>query len=152
MVSFSLCAHVCVIPVGKKTGLTACFRSHIKWVLSSCTAFTRLGFQLVLTRDYSVLLCWKMTIKHFSIEFDAINSKNIFTNGDTINGRIIIEVSKQTQIKSLIFIAQGRAQVCWSEHYGQYSHYVYWSDEKYYDVKHHILREARNDGNIELTK
>ena len=87
-----------------------------------------------------------MAIKNFSIEYDAINSKNIFTNGDTINGRIIVEVSKQIEIKSLIFIAQGRARVCWSEHYGQYYHHVYWSDEKYYDVKHHILRKA--DGNV----
>ncbi|XP_053181529.1 arrestin domain-containing protein 3-like [Scomber japonicus] len=91
-----------------------------------------------------------MAIKNFSIEYDAINSKNIFTNGDTINGRIIVEVSKQIEIKSLIFIAQGRARVCWSEHYGQYYHHVYWSDEKYYDVKHHILRKA--DGTEVLGK
>uniref|UniRef100_A0A4W6G802 Arrestin C-terminal-like domain-containing protein n=1 Tax=Lates calcarifer TaxID=8187 RepID=A0A4W6G802_LATCA len=83
-----------------------------------------------------------MTIKTFSIEYDAINSKNTFTNGDTINGRIIIETSKEIRIQLLIFIAQGKARVCWSEHYGQYQHYVYWADEKYYDVKHHILRET----------
>lgn len=89
-----------------------------------------------------------MTINNFSIEYDAINSKNIFTNGDTINGRIIVEVSKETRISSLIFIAQGRAHVRWSEHHGQHHHHVYWSNEKYYDVKHHILREARQDGNL----
>ncbi|XP_030273774.1 arrestin domain-containing protein 3-like [Sparus aurata] len=88
----------------------------------------------------------RMTINNFSIEYDAINSKNTFTNGDTINGRIIVETSKETKIQSLVFIAQGRAQVVWHEHYGQYAHYVYWANEKYYDVKHHILREARQDG------
>ncbi|XP_045891075.1 arrestin domain-containing protein 3-like isoform X2 [Micropterus dolomieu] len=41
--------------------------------------------------------------------------------------------------------AQGRAEVRWDEHYDQ-NHYVYWSDEQYYDVKHHILREARRNG------
>ncbi|XP_070760662.1 arrestin domain-containing protein 3-like [Enoplosus armatus] len=87
-----------------------------------------------------------MTIKNFSIEYDAINSKNTFTNGDTINGRIIVEVSKETRIQSLIFIAKGKARVCWHEHYGQHHHHVYWANEKYYDVKHHILREARQDG------
>ncbi|XP_070690568.1 arrestin domain-containing protein 3-like [Pempheris klunzingeri] len=87
-----------------------------------------------------------MTIKNFSIEYDAINSLNTFTNGDTINGRIIVEVSKETTIQSLIFIAKGKARVCWTEHYGQHHHHVYWADEKYYDVKHHILREARQDG------
>ncbi|XP_071338817.1 arrestin domain-containing protein 3-like [Trachinotus anak] len=87
-----------------------------------------------------------MTITDFSIEYDAINSNNTFTNGDTINGRIVVEVSKETRIQSLIFVAKGKARVCWHEHYGQYQHYVYWADEKYYDVKHHILREARHDG------
>ncbi|KAK2837374.1 hypothetical protein Q5P01_014586 [Channa striata] len=87
-----------------------------------------------------------MTIKQFSIEYDAINSKNTFTNGDTINGRIIVEVSKQTTVQSLIFIAQGKARVCWHEHYGQDHHHVYWSDEKYYDIKQDILRESRQDG------
>ncbi|XP_026198115.1 arrestin domain-containing protein 3-like [Anabas testudineus] len=87
-----------------------------------------------------------MTIKYFSIEYDAINSKNTFTNGDTINGRIVVEVSKRTTIQSLIFIAQGKARVCWHEHYGQDHHHVYWADEKYYDVQQHILRESRHNG------
>ncbi|XP_029366437.1 arrestin domain-containing protein 3-like [Echeneis naucrates] len=93
-----------------------------------------------------------MTIKNLSIEYDAVNSQNTFTNGDTINGRIIVETSKETRIQSLIFVAKGKAHVCWHEHYGQYQHYVYWSDEKYYEVKHHILREAREDGNDVLSK
>ncbi|XP_037635108.1 arrestin domain-containing protein 3-like isoform X2 [Sebastes umbrosus] len=87
-----------------------------------------------------------MTIKNFSIEYDAVNSKNTFTNGDTINGRIILEVSKETTIQSLAFIAKGKARVCWSENYGQYQNNVYWAEKKYYEVKHHILREARQDG------
>lgn len=86
-----------------------------------------------------------MTIKNFSIEYDAINSRNTFTNGDSINGRIIVEVSKETTIQGLVFIAKGKARVCWHEHHGQH-HRVYWSDEKYYEVKQHILRESRQDG------
>ncbi|XP_030273777.1 arrestin domain-containing protein 3-like [Sparus aurata] len=87
-----------------------------------------------------------MTINNFSIEYDAINSKNTFTNGDTMNGRVIVETSKETQIQSLVFIAQGKASVRWTEHHGQKRTRRYWADEKYYDVKHHILREARQDG------
>uniref|UniRef100_A0A8C6U3F2 Uncharacterized protein n=1 Tax=Neogobius melanostomus TaxID=47308 RepID=A0A8C6U3F2_9GOBI len=81
----------------------------------------------------------------FSIEYDAINSYNIFSNGDTINGRIILEVSKETKVQALTFRAQGQARVCWNEQYGQYAHMVYTSNEKY-DVSHHILRKTRNDG------
>ncbi|KAM9744115.1 arrestin domain-containing protein 3-like [Menidia menidia] len=87
-----------------------------------------------------------MTIKSFEIEYDAINSKNTFTNGDTINGRIIVETSKETKIQSLLFMAKGKARVCWHEYYGQNHHRVYWADEKYYSVKQHILRESREDG------
>nr|XP_061803932.1 arrestin domain-containing protein 3-like [Nerophis lumbriciformis] len=81
-----------------------------------------------------------MTIKNFSIEYDSINSQNTFTNGDTINGRIIIEVSTQTSIQSLIFIGKGSAKVGWHEYYGMYNHCYYWSDEKYYEIKQRILR------------
>ncbi|XP_008299396.1 arrestin domain-containing protein 3-like [Stegastes partitus] len=87
-----------------------------------------------------------MTITNFSIEYDAINSRNTFTNGDTINGRIIVEASKETAVQALVFIAKGKARVSWHEHHGQHDHRFYWSDEKYYEVKQHILRESRQDG------
>ncbi|XP_077378843.1 arrestin domain-containing protein 3-like [Festucalex cinctus] len=83
-----------------------------------------------------------MTIKDFSIEYDSNNSQNIFTNGDTINGRIIVEVSKETSIQSLTFIGKGSARVRWHEHHGgqRRHHQYYWSDEKYYEIKQHILK------------
>lgn len=89
-----------------------------------------------------------MTVTNFSIEYDSVNSSNTFTNGDIINGRIIVEVSKQTTISSLVFIGKGEARVRWSEHYGQYYHHVYWQNEKYYEIKHHLLRESRQDGEV----
>ncbi|XP_035989898.1 arrestin domain-containing protein 3 [Fundulus heteroclitus] len=92
-----------------------------------------------------------MTIKNFQIEYDAINSKNIFTNGDTINGRIILEASKETRIQSLAFIAKGKARVQFSEHYGLLGKvnpeisedYSY--KQKYYRMKQHILKETRQN-------
>ncbi|XP_077416308.1 arrestin domain-containing protein 3-like [Vanacampus margaritifer] len=83
-----------------------------------------------------------MTINIFSIEYDSNNSQNIFTNGDTINGRIIVEVSKETSIQSLTFIGKGSARVRWHEHHGGQAHqnHYYWSDEKYYEIKQHILK------------
>ncbi|XP_053277019.1 arrestin domain-containing protein 3-like [Pleuronectes platessa] len=87
-----------------------------------------------------------MTILNFSIEYDAVNSHNTFTNGDTINGRIIVEVSKETKVQSLVLMAQGKARVVWYQHYGRNHHRVFWAKEKYYNIEHHILREARQDG------
>ncbi|XP_061673720.1 arrestin domain-containing protein 3-like [Syngnathoides biaculeatus] len=81
-----------------------------------------------------------MTVKNFSIEYDSINSQNIFTNGDTIKGRIIVEASKETSIQSLTFIGKGSARVSWHEYYFEYDHLYYWADEKYYEIKQYILR------------
>ncbi|KAM4578764.1 arrestin domain-containing protein 3-like [Fundulus diaphanus] len=92
-----------------------------------------------------------MTIKNFQIEYDAINSRNIFTNGDIINGRIILEASKETRILSLVFIAKGKARVQFSEHYGLLGKinpeisedYSY--KQKYYRIKQYILKETRQN-------
>ncbi|MEQ2229776.1 hypothetical protein ILYODFUR_022345 [Ilyodon furcidens] len=92
-----------------------------------------------------------MTIKNFQIDYDPINRRNIFTNGDTINGRIILEASKETKIRSLVFIAKGEARVNFSEHYGllgkinpeeteDYSH-----KQKYYQIQQYILKETRQN-------
>lgn len=89
-----------------------------------------------------------MTIHNFSIEYDAINSINIFSNGDVINGRIILEVSKEIKVQELVFRGQGQARVRWHEHYGQYTHLVFTSKENYYDISQSILTETRHDGEV----
>ncbi|XP_037536407.1 arrestin domain-containing protein 3 [Nematolebias whitei] len=86
-----------------------------------------------------------MTIKNFQIEYDAINIRNTFTNGDTINGRIILEVDRETRIRSLAFKAKAKASACWTQHYHDQSD-VWFSDEKYYSIKQYILKEARERG------
>ncbi|KAF7200100.1 arrestin domain-containing protein 3 [Nothobranchius furzeri] len=86
-----------------------------------------------------------MTIKSFHIEYDAINSRNTFTNGDTLNGRIVLEADKETKINSLALIAKGKARACWTEHYDNDKSDVYWYDEKYYNFRHDIVKETRHD-------
>lgn len=82
-----------------------------------------------------------MTVKRFSIEYDAINSKNVFTNGDTVNGRIILQVSKDSKIRALVMFATGDAHVEW--HVDEETIYRH---EKYYDIMHYILKESREGG------
>ncbi|KAF6729755.1 Arrestin domain-containing protein 3 [Oryzias melastigma] len=79
-----------------------------------------------------------MTIKTFEIQYNSINSRNTFTNGDTMTGKVILETTKVLKIKSLVFIGKGRARVCWRENHGD-NHHVYWANEKFYSIKHHIL-------------
>lgn len=82
-----------------------------------------------------------MTVKSFSLEYDAINSKNVFTNGDTVNGRIILQVSKDSKIRALVLVATGEAHVNW-----HVDEEIFCVDEKYYNVKHYIVQESREGG------
>ncbi|XP_036000287.1 arrestin domain-containing protein 3-like [Fundulus heteroclitus] len=96
-----------------------------------------------------------MPIKHFQIEYDAINTRNIFTNGDTINGRIILEASTKTRIQSLIFIAKGKALVRWVNYYGDIidrEDEVFQDKLKYYRIKQDIVKEGEQDGNEVIEK
>ncbi|XP_020561654.1 actin cytoskeleton-regulatory complex protein PAN1-like [Oryzias latipes] len=80
----------------------------------------------------------KMTIKTFEIHYNAINIQKTFTNGDTMTGKVVLETTKGLKIKSLVFVGKGRARVCWRENQGD-KHHVYWANEKFYSVKHHVL-------------
>ncbi|XP_071256378.1 arrestin domain-containing protein 3-like [Salvelinus alpinus] len=87
-----------------------------------------------------------MTINSFSIDYDAINAQNIFTSGDRLTGRITVDVSKETKIQSLTFLAKGKAAVRWTEHYGQYTTVVYYASEKYFKIENNILKKGRGNG------
>ncbi|XP_054587426.2 arrestin domain-containing protein 3-like [Nothobranchius furzeri] len=94
-----------------------------------------------------------MTIKTFQLEYDAINNRNTFTNGDTIKGRIVLETDKEVKFMSLEFLAKGKASVRWTEYYGENQTPVYWSDEKYYSIQQHmLLKEPRQDGSYIIGK
>lgn len=82
-----------------------------------------------------------MTVKSFSLEYDAVNGKNVFTNGDTVNGRIILQVSKDSKICALVFFATGELHVQW--HINEETFYL---NKEYYNIKHYILQESRESG------
>ncbi|XP_077418239.1 arrestin domain-containing protein 3-like [Vanacampus margaritifer] len=82
-----------------------------------------------------------MTITDFSIEYDAINQQNIFTNGDTVRGRIIVEVLKETKIKRLTLTAKGKGEARSTNEDSSFS-----VNEKYYAIRQQVLEEARQDG------
>lgn len=89
-----------------------------------------------------------MTIRNFAIEYDALNDRNTFSNGDTLAGRVIVEVSKETKIKTLIVKAKGKADVAWDETEMENS-VTYWDREKYFSqTVLSVLPEDKADGNI----
>lgn len=93
-----------------------------------------------------------MTIQNFAIEYDALNDRNTFSNGDTLAGRVIVEVSKETKIKTLTVKAKGKANVAWTESQGE-NNVTYWDKEKYFSqTVLSVLPEPEDkaDGSITL--
>lgn len=89
-----------------------------------------------------------MTIQNFAIKYDALNGRNTFSNGDTLAGRVIVEVSKETKIKTLTVKAKGKADVAWTESQGE-NNVTYWDKEKYFSqTVLSVLPEDKADGNI----
>lgn len=89
-----------------------------------------------------------MTIKKISIEYDALNSKNVFTNGDIINGRITVKASQDSPISSLVLIASGAANVSFGGTNDDDESPVR-EQELYYGITHYILLESE-DGKYKI--
>ncbi|XP_030641078.1 arrestin domain-containing protein 3-like [Chanos chanos] len=84
-----------------------------------------------------------MTVK-VKIEYDAINERNTFSSGDILTGRVILEVLKKTDFKSLTIKAKGKARVLWTEHYGQHTHITYYDKEKYFSQEQFLLNKKKH--------
>lgn len=76
-----------------------------------------------------------------SIEYDALNNRNVFTSGDTVNGRITVNASKDSPIRWLALLALGQAHVTWNEDEDTMSH-----SEEYYRILHYIIKESGRCG------
>ncbi|KAF4109976.1 arrestin domain-containing protein 3 [Onychostoma macrolepis] len=90
-----------------------------------------------------------MTIRKFAIEYDAVNDRNTFSNGDILVGRVIVDVSKETKIKALTVKAKGKADVSWTETQGENS-VTYWDKEKYFSQTQSVSPEDNADGSVTL--
>ncbi|XP_016315239.1 arrestin domain-containing protein 3-like [Sinocyclocheilus anshuiensis] len=90
-----------------------------------------------------------MTIRNFAIEYDALNDRNTFSNGDTLVGRVIVEVSKETKIKALTVKVKGKADVSWTETQGEDS-VTYWDKEIYFSQTQSVILEDNADGSVTL--
>ncbi|XP_063065710.1 arrestin domain-containing protein 3-like [Engraulis encrasicolus] len=90
-----------------------------------------------------------MGIESISVDYDAINEKNTFSNGDHISGRVTVHVSSPTKIQSLAIKAKGKAKVRWSEHYGNNTTVTYSDKEKYFSEEKLLLEEGPA-GSLEL--
>uniref|UniRef100_A0A9J8A9M9 Arrestin domain containing 3b n=1 Tax=Cyprinus carpio carpio TaxID=630221 RepID=A0A9J8A9M9_CYPCA len=56
-------------------------------------------------------------VKNFFVSYDCLNDSNVpvFASGDSVSGRVIIEVTGEIRVKSLNIHAKGLAKVRWTE-------------------------------------
>lgn len=83
-----------------------------------------------------------MAIEKLSVEYDANGKDNVFAAGDTITGRVTLELSKDTKIKTLSIKAKGKASVMWTEYYAPNVYVTFTAKEKYFSDKKHLLDDT----------
>ncbi|KAJ0019325.1 hypothetical protein NQD34_006894 [Periophthalmus magnuspinnatus] len=86
--------------------------------------------------------CTLVKMTSLSIEYDANNKDNVFSRGDSISGRVVLEVSKETKLDGVIVKAKGKASVLWNEYYSPGHNIVYSSKEKYFSIAQHVLDDS----------
>ncbi|XP_072243096.1 arrestin domain-containing protein 3-like isoform X2 [Leuresthes tenuis] len=81
------------------------------------------------------------TVKRLEVTYNPVNDSNTFTSGDVITGQVTLEVLKDCEIDSLYIKFKGKAEVLWTERYGQTT-VVYHSKDKYFSFKQYFIRDA----------
>lgn len=86
-------------------------------------------------------------LKKFDIVFDSleVDSPPVFSSGDVVSGRVVMEVSGETKVDSLKLHAEGFAKVHWTESRSAGSSTAYtqnYSDEVEYLNRREVLLRA----------
>ncbi|XP_034728469.1 arrestin domain-containing protein 3-like isoform X1 [Etheostoma cragini] len=85
------------------------------------------------------------TVKSLKVTYNPINEENTFTSGDVVSGHVTLEMAKDCQISSLLIKFKGKAQVLWTERYGQTT-VVYHAKDKYFSIKQYIIHDKDHTG------
>ncbi|XP_048045121.1 arrestin domain-containing protein 3-like [Megalobrama amblycephala] len=88
------------------------------------------------------------SIKEFIVHYDPINDSNIFTSGDIVEGRVILEVTKEIKVDSFFVKLTGDANVSWSEGSGD-NETTYSDHERYFKIKQYFIQESSKKGQSE---
>ncbi|XP_072521181.1 arrestin domain-containing protein 3-like [Salminus brasiliensis] len=93
------------------------------------------------------------TIKELTLHYDPVNEQNTFTNGDAVEGRVFLEVSKEANISCFYIKCKGDADVWWTESNGD-DNDSYSSHERYFKLKQVFIQDpskpAQNEPNVIL--
>ncbi|XP_030620594.1 arrestin domain-containing protein 3-like [Chanos chanos] len=85
------------------------------------------------------------TVKDFSLRYDPINEANTFSSGDYIRGRVILEVTKEIKVKTLVVKIKGEADVHWTESRDDHDD-SYSAKERYFKSKQYFIHDGSKKG------
>ncbi|KAG5834428.1 hypothetical protein ANANG_G00261400 [Anguilla anguilla] len=94
-------------------------------------------------------------VKSFTVSYDCLNDSNIplFSSGDSVSGRVIIEVTGEIRVKSLKIHAKGFAKVRWTEsrNAGSNTAYTqnYTEEVEYLNHRDILIGHERDEDNSE---
>lgn len=84
------------------------------------------------------------SIRNFKMTYDAINDNGTFSEGDTITGKVTVELEKETKIETLFVKAKGDVSVHWSEKHGDNTR-NYSAHRRLFKEKHFLIAEEHED-------
>ncbi|KAL1274753.1 hypothetical protein QQF64_027567 [Cirrhinus molitorella] len=88
------------------------------------------------------------SIKELSVHYNPINERNTFTSGDIVEGRVVLEVTKEIKVDSLFVKLTGDAHVSWTEGTGD-DERSYRDYERYFKIKQYFIQESSKRGQSE---
>ncbi|XP_073696950.1 arrestin domain-containing protein 3-like [Garra rufa] len=88
------------------------------------------------------------SIKELSVHYDPINESNTFTSGDIVEGRVVLEVTKEIKVDSFFVKLTGDAHVSWTEGSGD-DESSYSDHERYFKLKQYFIQESSKKGESE---
>ncbi|XP_067296160.1 arrestin domain-containing protein 3-like isoform X2 [Pseudorasbora parva] len=89
------------------------------------------------------------SIKELNLHYDPINESNSFTSGDIVEGRVVLEVTKEIKVDHLFVKLTGDANVSWTESTGDDETTTYSDHERYFKIKQYFIQESSKYGQPE---
>ncbi|XP_050957308.1 arrestin domain-containing protein 3-like [Labeo rohita] len=88
------------------------------------------------------------SIKELSVHYDPINESHTFTSGDIVEGRVVLEVTKEIKVDSFFVKLTGDADVRWTEGEDEDKR-TYKDHERYFKLKQYFIQESSKRGQSE---
>ncbi|XP_040010108.1 arrestin domain-containing protein 3-like [Xiphias gladius] len=84
------------------------------------------------------------SIKSLTMTYDALNEYGTFSEGDTITGKLTLDLLKEITVQSLFVKVKGDAEVRWTKKHGDRTQ-TYTAHRRYFKLKQFLISEDSKD-------